>query len=266
MKNISEILRNTYLELLSKKAVYFLGLIALVATILFGMQYYALFTQPDPGDPGAVISQRAGILAQSLGFWAGMSILLGIIYSAGSIHYEKREKTIQGILAKPIARWEFLLGKYLGLLYFFGAFYVTGVILCFGFMWYWEIGVTLLFLTGLVQLLAGMAVYMAISFILSIFSHPVGGGGLAFVLWSFSSEFKALMETSYGWSRAIGSTLYYLSPVAYDSSVISNGLLDNAIDPAYGAYWAAIGENIFYAAIVLYLGALAYKRKDIIVS
>lgn len=260
------IIKNTYRELLSKKTPYFLVFVTLLVSVAFGTQIYYIFDAAPTQDPEAIIARKANVIWQILSMWSGFSILFGIIYAAGSVQNERKEKTLLGVLSKPIGRWEFLAGKLLGVIGFFGAFYLVGILLCAGLMLFWNVSFTPLFLTGLFYQFVILVVFSAISFVLSLFVPPVGGGGLAFILWTLSSQFEGLMESSFASIRVIGTALFYLSPALIDQNLIENGILDNVIDPSFGLYWGVIAENILYAVLIFYIGAIIYKKKDIILG
>jgi Cu-processing system permease protein len=96
---------NTYRE--SVRDYILLGL----AFVAFGVSLYSLFV-------GALTLSDAPRVVSDLGS-ASMSIFaiaVAVILVATSLHRELQQKTIFPILARPIARGEYLAGKYLGTL------------------------------------------------------------------------------------------------------------------------------------------------------
>jgi len=105
MRAVAAIARNTFREALRDRVLYlFLGfaVLLLVCSKLFGLLTV--------GDEGKVIKDfgLAGIQLFTMLIAVMMSVLL--------ISREVDSRTVYNILAKPVRRWQFLIGKYLGLL------------------------------------------------------------------------------------------------------------------------------------------------------
>lgn len=103
------------------------------ARILFGLAGLALAASLYSVVVGAYTLASAPRVVSDLGS-AAISIFgiaVAIVIGATSLHRELEQKTIFPILARPIARGEYLLGKYLGTLLVLGVFVAayTGVVL-----------------------------------------------------------------------------------------------------------------------------------------
>ena len=122
---VSAIALNTYRE--SVRARILLGL----AGVAFAVAFYSLVI-------GAFTLRNAPRVVSDLGqatvslFGVAVAILLG----AASLHRELEQKTLFPILARPIRRGEYLVGKYLGTLLTLGVFMLADaglvLILCAG--------------------------------------------------------------------------------------------------------------------------------------
>ena len=265
MSTIQVIAKTTLKEFFAKKLIYFLLFLVLFVTISSGAEFYSIF-QNAGDDPQALLSRKAAALGQMLSVWSTLSILIAVIYAAGLIRNEKKSKSILALLSKPVARWQLLLGKWLGLQYFFMSLLFVGFLVCWVFMLYWEISFTYLFWTGISNYIVGMLLYPGLSFIFSLFIPAVIGGGLAFIIWQFSAAFKLAMQSSIDWLKPIGTVLYYIAPATISESLVERGILNNLLEPEFGLYWSIIVENFLYIAVVFFIGALLFKRKDIVLG
>lgn len=265
MKNIRIIAWNTVRELLAKKTVYFLLFLVIFVTATVGSGFYAIL-QNSSADPQALLSQKASVLSEMLSTWSMLTTLVAVIFAAGVIRNEKKNKTILGIMAKPVARWEFLMGKWGGVLLFFYSFILFGVIITIGFMLYWGISLSALFWTGVMHYIGTLFVFTAISLVLSVFISPVIGGGIAFILWQFRALFEVMMNSSNTTGQFFGTVLYYISPAMIKESLIQKGVLNNLINPEFGLYWSVIAENFLYGAILFFIGTVLFKKRDIILG
>ncbi len=105
MRAVAAIARNTFREALRDRVLYlFLGF---AVVLLASSKLFGLLTV---GDEGKVIKDfgLAGIQLFTMLIAVMMSVLL--------ISREVDSRTVYNILAKPVRRWQFLIGKYLGLL------------------------------------------------------------------------------------------------------------------------------------------------------
>lgn len=266
MRNIKLIAFNTVRALFSMKILYLLGILILFVILINANTFSNLISQMSSLDEAELLSRQAGLISNIIQPWTTFTTLFGIIFAAGSVYWEKKHKTVVGVMAKPVTRAQFLLGKIYGVGLLIGAFLLAGFLLISLLMLYWGIPFSALFASGIVYHLAQLLVYITIAYVLSLYITPVLGGGIAFLFWSFGALFSMLMETEYMASRWLGYLLYYLNPANISDDLIQQGILNNVIEPEFGLYWSAIGENIFYAAILLYLGILLYRKKDIVMG
>ncbi|MCS6901954.1 MAG: ABC transporter permease subunit [Myxococcales bacterium] len=123
---IATIAYNTYRE--AVRARVLLGLAALaLATALYAIAVGAFTLKDAP----RVVSDLGGA---SISLYA---ILVAVVVGGTSLYRELEQKTIYPILARPIHRWEYLVGKYLGTvltLLVFIAFDAGAVLLIVGTM------------------------------------------------------------------------------------------------------------------------------------
>ena len=101
---IAAIARNSFREAVRDRVLYNLVLFVLLLTVA------AVFLSELSGGQEAKIIVDLGLSALLL-FGTFIAILVGV----GLVYKEIERRTLYAILAKPIGRGEFLLGKYLGL-------------------------------------------------------------------------------------------------------------------------------------------------------
>lgn len=102
---VAAIALNTYRE--SLRARILIGL----AGIAFAVSFYAIIVGAYTLRAGARVVSDLGVASISL-----FSIAVAVIIGATSLHRELEQKTLFPILARPIRRGEYLVGKYLGTL------------------------------------------------------------------------------------------------------------------------------------------------------
>ncbi|WP_437952269.1 ABC transporter permease [Sorangium sp. So ce296] len=117
---ISAIALNTYRE--SLRARILIGL----AGVAFAVAFYSIIVGAYTLRNGARVVSDLGVASISL-----FSIAVAIIIGATSLYRELEQKTIFPILARPVRRGEYLVGKYLGTLLTLAVFILadTGLVL-----------------------------------------------------------------------------------------------------------------------------------------
>lgn len=104
MRPILAVLLNTFRETIRDKILYGMVFfaIALIATT-FVLGEWSLHEE-------VRVTTDLGLAGISL-----FTVLLAIVLGVSLMHKELDKKTLYPVLAKPVARWQFLLGKYLGM-------------------------------------------------------------------------------------------------------------------------------------------------------
>jgi ABC-type transport system involved in multi-copper enzyme maturation permease subunit len=249
------IARNTLREALRDKILYlFVGFAAvlLVSTKLFGMLTV--------GDEGKVIKDfgLAGIQFFSMLIAVMMSVLL--------ISREFESRTVFNILAKPVRRWQFLLGKYLGLL--------ATVALNLGLMvmllvvlvgvYERELDPGLLF-AGAMTLLE-MALLTAFATLFAVLTKPILGSVLTlavFVIGHVSEDLWLLTQhIQTPISRPVIAAVYYVVP-NLERFNFKTEVVHQLPIPMAAAQWAVI-YGLAYTTLVLLLAGLRFSRRDLV--
>jgi ABC-type transport system involved in multi-copper enzyme maturation permease subunit len=180
-------------------------------------------------------------------------VLIAIFIGIGLVSKEIDKRTLYTVLTRPVQRWEFIVGKFFGLV---GTLVVNAGLMTFGFF------IALLYLVhGLartdVSILA--AVYFillqfmmvtAIALVLSSFSTPIESAVLTFAIFvvgSFSEDLRGFAAAAKGTGHYVGMAVSYLIPNFAALNYIASVAHGNPV-PAH-----MILLNTAYA--VLYSGA-----------
>ncbi len=241
-RRIGAIAFNTFREAVRDRVLYNLILFALLmigSSLLLGQITIAVQKQ---------LLINLGLTAISI-----FGVLIAIFIGIGLVSKEIDKRTLYTVLTRPVARWEFIVGKYFGLV---GTLIVNAALMTLGFF------VALLYLMrGLqhsdVSILA--AVYFillqfmmvtAIALLLSSFSTPIESAILSFAIFvvgSFSEDLHSFAESAKGTTHYIAAAFSYLIPNFSALNYIASVAHGNAIT----GYMLVI--NTAYA--LLYAGA-----------
>jgi len=255
-KRIAAITFNTFREAVRDRVLYnlivfaflMIGSSLLLGQITIGVQRQLLI--------------NLGLTAISL-----FGVLIAIFIGIGLVSKEIDKRTLYTVLTRPVQRWEFILGKFFGL--------VVTLVVNAGLM-------TLGFFAALLYLMRGLehsdvyileAIYFillqfmivtAIALLLSAFSTPIESAVLTFAIFvvgSFSEDLRGFAAAAQGVSHYIAVGMTYLVPnfsalnvissVAHGNPVAGNVLLLNT---AYG---------LLYAGAVVCGASLIFQNRNL---
>ena len=117
--------------------------------IMFLRSAPALFSQSS--DAALLTFLRANSVSGALQIWSILCMAAAIYLGATSLPAELRTKTIITVLARPVHRWELLVGKWLGVSAFAFVTLCIGVMLALGLARYLGVDVDLVILRFAVE-------------------------------------------------------------------------------------------------------------------
>lgn len=190
--------------------------------------------------------------------------LIAILTGAQLVHKELERKTIYTIISKPIRRFEFILGKYLGLL-----LTLLGVvaIMTAGFfaLVFWvdhTLSPALLKAIGFTYL--ELMVVTAVALLFSTFSTPILSAVWTFLIYALghlSGDLKLLAQnlpTRGGKSLLL--FLYYIVPNLENFNIRGPVVYNEPITLRYTVF--VLAYTLLYAVIVLAITALVFRRRE----
>lgn len=192
------------------------------------------------------------------------SVLIAILIGGRLVYKEIEKRTVYLILSRPIRRWEFIVGKYFGLmlvlfesvLIMTGIFYLILLIL--------GIPANFYMLWAVVLILFQLAVITSIAIFFSTFSTPITSAVFTFALYfigHLTNDLKALGAISKSPVASLFSDVFYyllpnLANFNIKAQVVHNALID------YRVLLLTILYAIVYTSLVLFVSCLLFRKKD----
>ena len=129
---------------------------------------------------------------------AAMSILgliVAVFVGTGLIHKEIEKRTILMLIAKPVSRSEFVIGKYLGLILVLTVLITTMTVIFLGFLEYGKIDYSIAsILIFVLFLLLQLSLITAVSLALSAFTSQLLATALTFAVYLMGNISQDLLE------------------------------------------------------------------------
>jgi ABC-type transport system involved in multi-copper enzyme maturation permease subunit len=169
---IRAIALNTFASLVRNKLLV-LCFAVFTAVILLMMSPLLMMRTMARTNPEVFATEALTLVGLVMSLVSGFGSLLAAWSAADSVAVEIRSGTILAVLARPVRRWEFLLGKYLGVQLLMVIYVVF--MLCVSYLLAW-IGGTRIQAhpwTLVIYPLVRYAVYSALALLLSARMHPV---------------------------------------------------------------------------------------------
>ncbi|MBX3156955.1 MAG: ABC transporter permease [Deltaproteobacteria bacterium] len=215
----------------------------------------------------ARVTRDVGLAGISL-FGSLTAIFLGVFL----LYTEVQRRTIHGIVSKPIERWEFVIGKYVGmglvLSVLVGVFTIAMLLML---VWQ-DIGVSIAVVKAIVLAWFEVLVVAAIAIFFSSFSTPFLSGIFALALWVIGRvtpdiERATLMSSQF--IKNVAGIALRIVPDLHLFSV-SGRVVENQPTSVHGEFvsWGYVGLASLHAlgwiAGLLAFAALLFHRRDFV--
>jgi ABC-type transport system involved in multi-copper enzyme maturation permease subunit len=190
-------------------------------------------------------------------------VLIAIFVGIGLVSKEVDRKTIYTIVSKPIPRYEFLLGKYCGLVITLFANTVVMVVGLLIVLQVMDVPITSLVFKSLALIFLELMVITAVAVLFSTFTSATLSAIFTlavYVIGHLSGDLKEFAKKLDEVSQMAVNAIYYTLPnlerFNLKGHVIHHldfGLTDMALTSAYG---------LTYAAFLLLLASVIFQRRD----
>ncbi len=253
---VSAISFNTFREAVRDRVLYnliFFALLMVASALLFGQISIGI---------ERIVLVNLGLTAVSI-----FGIVIAIFIGIGLVSKEIDKRTLYTVLARPVRRWEFILGKFLGLVC---TLVVNTVFMAVGFfaallylVHHFQMSDTSL-LIALYFIILQFVIVTAVALLFSSFSSPLLSAVFAFALFiigTFAEDLRAFAALVHGPAGWIATAAAYLVPNFAALNVISSVAHGQPVAPALIAY--NTGYALLYAAAAVAAAALIFEYRNL---
>jgi ABC-type transport system involved in multi-copper enzyme maturation permease subunit len=256
MNRVAHIAANTFREAVRDRVLYNLIAFALLlsgAAILVGQISI---------DIERLVVVNLGLTAVSL-FGVVIAIFIGI----GLVSKEIEKRTLYTVLSRPVRRWEFIVGKFLGLT---GTLFVNTFFMAIG------VFAALLYvshrlhssdgwiLVALFFIVLQFLILCSLTLLFSSFSSPLLSAVFAFslfVIGSFAEDLRGFARMSHGLSQWLAMAAAYLVPNFAALNVIGQVAHEQPVSAHLIAYNTAYA--LAYSAMAISGAVLIFQRRNL---
>lgn len=259
MNKIFTIALNTYKEAVRNKIFYIIAVFALVL-LAFSLVLATLALGEDDR-----IIKHVGLSAISI-----FGLLMATFVGVNLVYEELDKRTIYTIVASGVRRYEFLVGKFLGLfLTVVANVLLMSVLLCLLIMVWPDSSITATLILAVYLFLFEMLVVSALAILFSSFSTPVLSAVLTFMCWVIGHMSEDLLE----WSKRLYEQgaiafsgmlkfIYYLLPNLEVFNLKNQVIYQEDIGHVFHHLFLYPLYAIFYSGILLIIAIVSFARRD----
>ncbi len=217
----------------------------------------------------AVLGQEQRIVQNfGLFFISLMGVVISVTIGVILVHKELERKTIYTVLARPLHRWEFILGKYAGMLLIL---LVEMVFLAV--IWVHSVPLQAVLVKALVLIFAELTIVSAVALFFSSFSTPILSGVLTLAFFisgrviylieeMLHSTAKASLFNKAPMLRPVGEVLTRVFPDLSVFNVTKEILLGKEVTNLYVLQSYAYAGS--YVVVMIVAAVLFFRRRDFI--
>lgn len=255
ISRLTAITLNTFREAVRDRVLY-----NLILFVLLLVASAPLFGQISIGMERLILV-NVGLSSISL-----FGVIIAIFIGIGLVSKEIEKKTLYTILSRPVRRWEFIVGKYLGLIM---TLVVNTTLMTAGF--YIALAITnglhktdALLLVAIYFTVLQFLIVTALTVLFSTFSSPIFSAIFAFALFvigTFAEDLKNFAAISKGAAKLLATAAAYLMPNFASLNVIAQAAHDQGIGGRlilFNTLYAML-----YSATAVLAAVLIFERRNL---
>jgi Cu-processing system permease protein len=250
---------NTFREAVRIRVLY--GILVL----LIGANLMSLVLGSMAATDSARVTRDVGLAGISL-FGSLIAIFLGVFLLYGEI----QRRTIHTIVTKPIERWEFVVGKYLGMALVLSVLVVAFSLAMFVTLLIQDVAITSAIVKAMVLAWFEVLTVAAIAIFFSSFSTPFLSGIFALALWVIgrvTPDIEAAVKNGSPVIRTVTEITLYIVPDLHLFAA-SGRAVDGAHATVHADFvsWGYVGlaalHGMGWIAGLVALSAVLFSRRD----
>ena len=250
--NVLTVAAQTFTEARRNRVFYSLFLFALVVVL-----NSVIFTEVTMATMDRVLKDT-GLAAINV-FALALTVFAGV----GVINREIDRRSIYTVLAKPLSRFSYILGKYLGLV---AVIFATSVAMFVGLllaMKGYKTDIHTGIFLGFAGILLEVLVLGAVAVLCSTFTTSFISAFICAAVWisgHLSTEFVRVVRKSAGAKRLVGEAVYYLVPNLERFNFKYHATYDQVVPMA--TFAAVVVFALAYASAALLGAVMIFQRRD----
>ena len=244
---------NTFREAIRDKVLYSL---LFFAVLMVGISY--ILDQLTIGEKTKIIKDF-GLASISI-----FGVMIAIFVGIGLVYKEIERKTIYNILSKPIPRYQFIIGKYLGLIMTLLIEVVVMSVVLFTMLYFYEGKIDFALFPAIAMIFIELMIVTAFALLFSSFSTPILSGLFTlsfYIIGHLTADLLELGRRSHNQSlKYFTEILYYILPNLEYFNIKGKVVYHQNLEQGYLFFASVYG--ILYILIILLISIVIFQKRD----
>lgn len=263
MSEVCIIAANTFREILRRKVIYVLVLLGVFIMMFWLRQMSVMDMASEAGEPELLLQMKTSQTKAFFSIWSSCTALLGLFLGAVAIHTDIKNQTIIPVLVRPISRWTYLVGKWLGTQLFVCLLLGLGIGIGLAIMRVFELEMRPLLWFSMLEMFAHATLFTGVSLGFSVVLNPILAGGVTLLLPSVPAMIEFLLRHPHWALKGLAAAVYYLGPAQMPTDLLADSFERELLQPDYSLYARVIVENVLYSMTLLLAGCILFSRQEI---
>jgi ABC-type transport system involved in multi-copper enzyme maturation permease subunit len=250
-------------ETFRRRVFYVVFLLALLIVLLIGSQMFFLRMARQAGETEMMATIGQDVVKMVIGIWNFAAFFLAFFLGAIGISSEVSAKTIVHVMSRPVQRWIYLLGRWLGILMFLWLFLLIGIAGALIISLWLKVSFAPTLWLAFAQMYVRATFCSGVALGFSVLAPPVLAGALAFLLLILPDVAHSAINDPRLLHRVPALIAYYLGPAQMPVNLSDESFAKAQLHADYFLYLRVLGENLLYAVAVMLLAAFLFHRREI---
>ena len=263
MDKLRAITLNSFQETLRRRVFYIVLLLALLILLAISSQMFFLRMARQAGEVQMITRMGVELMKMILGVWQVAALFLALFLGAIGVSSEVNAKTIVHVLSRPVERWVYLLGRWLGILLFLWAFLVVGIVgaLCVSLWLHVPFAPTLWL--ALAEMFVTATFYSGVALGCGVLLPPVVAGVITLLLSLLPAIAQGATRDPRWLHRVPAFIGYYVGPAQMPVNLTEVSFAKEQLHTDYWLYVRVLAENCLYVVAIVIVAALVFQRREV---
>ena len=263
MDKLMAIAWTAFQETLRRRVFYIVLLLAVLFLVGISSQMFFMRMAHQAGET-AIITQIGREMMQAIfQAWQVAAIFLALFLGAIAVSAEISAKTIVHVMSRPVKRWVYLLGRWLGVLLFLIGFVTVGIAGALGISLWLHVPFASTLWLGIADIYVSTIFYSGVALGFSVFVPPVLAGVLTLLLSILPDMTTQATHDPRLLHRMPALIGYYLGPAQMPLNLMADSFAKERLNTDYLLYLRVLGENLWYTLAVFVIATIVFRRREL---
>jgi ABC-type transport system involved in multi-copper enzyme maturation permease subunit len=215
------------------------------------------------GETEVITAIGRNMMQGILGVWDFAAFFLALFLGAIAVSVEISAKTIVHVMSRPVERWVYLLGRWLGILIFLLGFLTIGTAGALGISRWLHVPFASTLWLAITEIYVRAIFYSGVALGFSVFVPPVLAGALTYLLSILPLIARGAIHDPRWLHRVPALIGYYLGPAQMPVNLMADSFAKESLHTDYSLYLRVLAENLWYTIAIFVIAIILFRRREL---